>query len=118
MCELEFDEPVSVASVTGAATTHTVPEGGLKRVALWSRTCAKEFTVDVSWEGGGEMGGRIACGWVDMSPGNIPALDEVNQFIPLWVLSNKLSESLVEVSKAFPCVAYGHSHGCRNGLRI
>ncbi|KZO98499.1 hypothetical protein CALVIDRAFT_548928 [Calocera viscosa TUFC12733] len=106
MCKLEFDSPISGVAVTGAAVTlpsadRPMPEEGVSTLALWSRTWAKEFTVDVSWEGGGEMSGRVACGWADMSAGNIPALDEVNEFIPRWVLSNKLSESLVEVSKRF-----------------
>ncbi|KZT61666.1 hypothetical protein CALCODRAFT_514563 [Calocera cornea HHB12733] len=106
MCKLEFDAPISAAAVTGAAVAlpsadRPMPEEGVTTLALWSRTWAKDFTVDVEWDGGGEMSGRVACGWADMSAGNIPALDEVNEFIPLWVLSNKLSESLVEVSKSF-----------------
>jgi len=101
MCKLEFDAPFSHVNVTGASASVPLPEEGVHKLSLWSREWAKEFSVDVTWEGGGEMGGRVACGWADMSPGNIPALDEVNEFIPLWVLSNKLSESLVEVSKAF-----------------
>ena len=112
-CVLRFDDPVSRVYVHGAADNNgqwaDVPESGSDQIKLWSRDWNKTWEVDVEWHASngkqpGEEGrsGRVVCLWSDHNgPGIIPALDEVMGFSPVWSTVTKLSDGLVEGSKAF-----------------
>lgn len=111
-CSIRFDRPVKSVSVHGAGHDdrfEAVPEGGSKEVKLWHRNWDEEWKVDVEWpvsEGKGlgdeGMEGRVVCLWSDWNTqGAIPALDEAKRFAPTWVGISKLSDGLVEGSKAF-----------------
>ena len=106
-------------------------DGGSKEIRLWSRTWERMWEVDVEWEviegfddddldyqreekseqrhernegsrSGSGMDGRIVCLWSDANElGVIPALDEIKHYAPEWVAVSKLSDGLVEGSKAF-----------------
>jgi hypothetical protein len=65
--------------------------------------------VDVEWpvsegkkEGEEGRSGRVVCLWSDHNElGKIPALDEVQRFMPAWTSVVKLMDGLVEGSKGF-----------------
>ena len=111
-CRILFNNPISDFNVEGAGTDHRykrVPEAGSKEIRLWSRTWEKPWNGKVRWDVGegkqeGEEGldGRAVCLWSDDNEtGVIPALDEVRHFAPVWVAVSKLSDGLIEGSKAF-----------------
>ena len=107
-CKIEFHKPISDFSVQNAGQDKRfkrVPEEGSKEIRLWSRTWEKPWEVDVEWEDsedGPGMDGRVACLWSDDNvKGVIPALDEIRHYAPDWVAVTKLSDGLVEGSKAF-----------------
>ena len=87
---------------------------GIDNVLLWSRNWENEWTVDFSWagEGLGEFKGRAACEWAEYASGTagskhaetsaqIPAIEEVLKFFPLWATPIKLTWGLVEASAPF-----------------
>ncbi|KAH8815919.1 aminopeptidase-like protein [Xylogone sp. PMI_703] len=111
-CILRFDSPISAFSVHGAAQDDkfgSVPENGSDQLKLWHRDWNKEWVVDIEWpvsEGKlpGDEGiqGRVACQWSDQNTqGSIPALEEIYRYAPAWSGVSKLSEGLVEGTKAF-----------------
>ncbi|OBT76782.1 hypothetical protein VF21_04473 [Pseudogymnoascus sp. 05NY08] len=112
-CAIRFARPVKDVKVTGAGTDtrfDVVPQQvGSGEVKLWKREWEGEWEVEVEWGVGegkkvGEEGmeGRVVCLWADFNErGVIPALDEVVAFVPGWVGVSKLSDGLVEGSKAF-----------------
>ena len=110
-CKIEFHKPISDFTVKGAGLDKRfkrVPNDGSKEIRLWSRTWEKPWEVNVEWEESGEdhegsgMDGRVVCLWSDNNePGLIPALDEIQHFVPDWVAISKLADGLVEGSKAF-----------------
>ncbi|KAJ9354149.1 putative zinc metalloprotease [Paecilomyces variotii] len=103
-CKILFDSPVSDFNVAGSALDDRFPHishHGTKEIRLWSRTWDRTWTVDVRWPKG-DLSGRVVCLWSDHNrPGLIPALDEVQQYIPDWAAISKLSDGLVEGSKSF-----------------
>lgn len=112
-CVLRFDDPFSAFKVQGAALNDgkwaDVPDTGSDQIKLWHRDWDREWVVDVEWpvsEGKlpGDEGrsGRVVCLWSDHNlPGTIPALDEIQAFAPEWAVITKMSDGLVEGSKAF-----------------
>ena len=112
-CAIRFARPIKAVKISGAgedsrfdAVPHDVGSGEVK---LWRREWGGEWEVEVEWavsEGKkvGEEGmeGRVVCLWADFNEkGVIPALDEVVAFAPGWVGVSKMSDGLVEGSKAF-----------------
>ena len=120
-CRLFFDTPVHALDVHGPGSTGVVqpgyefPEEGIPSVLLWSREWEKEFVVDFTWDGedaGEEFTGRAACEWIEYvsatagtgregHSAQIPALEEIWQFFPLWATPNKLTYGLVEAEMPF-----------------
>lgn len=112
-CALRFARPIKSVKITGAGEDSrfdTVPlDVGSGEVKLWRREWGGEWEIEVEWgvsEGKkvGEEGmeGRVVCLWADFNErGVIPALDEVVAFVPGWVGVSKMSDGLVEGSKAF-----------------
>ncbi|KAH8103501.1 hypothetical protein BXZ70DRAFT_926000 [Cristinia sonorae] len=116
-CSLKFDTPISTYSVRGSSGRmqpgYGVPPEGLTSLSLWSREWEKEFVVDFMWEGANNtMEGRVSCNWAEYASatagsewagksGQIPALEEVMRFVPLWVVPTKLSVGLVEAGARF-----------------
>lgn len=48
------------------------------------------------------LNGRVVCLWADANtPGTIPAFDEAVKYAPQWAAITKMSDGLVEASKAF-----------------
>ncbi|KAJ7217125.1 putative zinc metalloprotease [Mycena pura] len=89
------------------------PDGtGFAALFLWSRTWDRTFTVDVDWEGEGDvestLEGRVSCVWAEYESGSvgvdtyatgkIPAFEEVLSFLPNWVT---VSFALVEAWGSF-----------------
>ena len=108
-CKIEFNRPISDFRVEDASDDkrfQRAPEEGSKEIRLWSRTWEKEWNVKIKWEKSEESGygmdGRVVCLWSDENEtGAIPALDELRHFAPNWVAISKVSDGLVEGSKAF-----------------
>ncbi|KAI6712968.1 hypothetical protein JHW43_004527 [Diplocarpon mali] len=112
-CILRFDDPFTAFNVHGAAKGdgkwNDVPESGSDQIKLWHRDWNREWVVDVEWpvsegkrEGDEGRSGRVVCFWSDHNElGTIPALDEVQRFMPSWAAVTKLMDGLVEGSKAF-----------------
>ncbi|OBZ69777.1 Vacuolar membrane protease [Grifola frondosa] len=125
-CRLYFDKPItsyfvhdaseSASSRSTASKMHLqpgygMPSGGVKELRLWSRTWDRTFEVEVGWEegdGSDVIEGRAACEWAEyastaVSPNSsqIPALEEVKQFLPLWATLTKLTDGLMEASLKF-----------------
>ena len=117
-CILYFDNPISSFTVSGAGRHqpgYEIPEGGTQTIYMWSRTWEKEFNVEFSWAGAGEdfeMEGRAACEWAEYASGTagspkarlsaqIPALEEVLHYLPLWATPTKWTIGLVEAWTKF-----------------
>lgn len=118
-CRLLFDSPIQHFHVHGSRDGlqpgYEVPEEGVKDLMLWSRNWNNEFVVDFSWhlqEETFRVEGRAACEWAEYasatasSPyatvgGQIPALEEVINFLPLWAIPTKWTTGLVEASVKF-----------------
>ncbi|KAL2074122.1 hypothetical protein VTL71DRAFT_7900 [Oculimacula yallundae] len=112
-CVIRFDDPFTAFAVRGAAKPDgkwdNVPESGSDQIKLWHRDWDREWIVDVEWpvsegkkEGDEGRSGRVVCWWSDHNKlGTIPALDEVQRFMPQWAAVTKLTDGLVEGSKAF-----------------
>ncbi|KAG0652109.1 Vacuolar membrane protease [Hyphodiscus hymeniophilus] len=112
-CVIRWDEPFKAFHVHGAAYNEgkwsDVPATGSDQIKLWHRDWNREWIVDVEWpvspgkqEGEEGRTGQVVCLWSDHNtPGTIPALDEAQKFSPKWTSVVKLTEALVEGSKAF-----------------
>lgn len=112
-CALRFARPIKAFHVVGAGTDSrfdTVPvEVGSDQIKLWRRDWGEGWEVEVEWAvsdgkavGEEGMDGRVVCLWADFNEkGVIPALDEVLAFAPDWAGISKMSDGLVEGSKAF-----------------
>lgn len=112
-CTIRFDQPFSSFHVHGAASDNGrlayFPDTGSDEIKLWHRDWNREWVLDVEWpiiEGqqadGESKSGAIVCLWSDHNiAGTIPALDEVQKFMPDWSTAVKLADGLVEGSKAF-----------------
>ncbi|XMA08059.1 hypothetical protein WAI453_000850 [Rhynchosporium graminicola] len=112
-CIIRFNDPFTAFTVHGAAKPNgkwdNVPESGSDQIKLWHRDWDREWIVDVEWpvsegktEGDEGRSGRVVCWWSDHNhSGTIPALEEVQRFMPQWAVVTKLADGLVEGSKAF-----------------
>ncbi|KAK5700397.1 hypothetical protein LTR17_022966 [Elasticomyces elasticus] len=107
MCRLVFDNPVSNVVIEDAATdprSGSVAKNGSSQVRLFSRTWEKTFSVNVTWDGGQKakgQTGQVACSWAESEGGEIPALDEIKRFEPVWSAVTKAGDGLVEGFKKF-----------------
>lgn len=108
-CKLTFTTAVSNFSVSGSASDPRLPysaSNGTKEIDLWSRRWENIWTVDLDWDAGQSLSGRVVCLWSDNNqPGLIPALDEIRHYVPAWVAVSKLSDGLVEGWKTFDIAA-------------
>ncbi|KAI9045754.1 M28 family metallopeptidase [Aspergillus affinis] len=109
-CKIVFDRPISGFHVDNGAVDPRFPHTsstGIKEVRLWSRTWDRSWHVDIEWTDerdavDQDLSGRVVCLWSDHNQvGLIPALDEIMQFAPVWVAVSKLTDGLVEGSRAF-----------------
>ena len=107
MCRLIFDKPVTSVTIEGAATDprhEAVAENGSTQVRLFSRTWDKLFHVNVTWDekltAKGQKG-QVACSWAESEGQEIPALDEVKRFEPVWSAVTKAGDGLVEGYRSF-----------------
>ncbi|KAF2403555.1 putative zinc metalloprotease [Trichodelitschia bisporula] len=104
-CRLLFDRPIKDFTVAGFASDPRFPRVGRKgcsSIRLWNREWGAGWTVDVEWEGEGGLDGRVVCLWSDANdPATIPALAEVQHYMPVWSIPTKLSDGLVEGFKVF-----------------
>lgn len=118
-CKLYLNNPITSFEVIGSGGRlqpgYDMPDGGVSSINLWSRTWDKEFVVEVGWGGsapGFKMEGRAACEWAEYASttagsrhasvsAQIPALEEILQFLPLWATVTKWSVGLVEAWTRF-----------------
>ena len=110
-CALRFDDPFTSFQVEGAAPNNedSANVGESNQIKLWHRDWKREWVVDVEWAasegkqpGEEDRWGTVVCLWSDHNqPGVIPALDEVEKFMPVWTSVVKLSDGLVEGRKRF-----------------
>lgn len=104
-CRIYFDSaPVTSVSVHGAApnTLAGWPVAkSVKELQLWSREWEKTFEVGVVWNTSAseDLQGRVACGWAERAL--VPALEEVEAFLPRWARVTKRTYGLVEGEKHF-----------------
>ncbi|KAK0934312.1 hypothetical protein LTR29_014110 [Friedmanniomyces endolithicus] len=110
MCRLVLDTPVVSVEIEDAATdprASPVAENGSSQVRLYSRTWDKTFRVNVTWDEGvlakGQVG-QVACSWAESEQGEVPALDEIRRFAPVWSTVTKAGDGLVEGYKRFELV--------------
>ncbi|TKA72331.1 hypothetical protein B0A55_06749 [Friedmanniomyces simplex] len=108
MCRLVFETPVVSVEIDGAATTDprasVVAKNGSSQVRLFSRTWDKVFRVNVTWDEGvlaKGQAGRVACSWAESEGGEVPALDEVKRFAPVWSAVTQAGDGLVEGWRGF-----------------
>lgn len=116
-CRLKFDRSISGFQVRNGGRIqpgYEIPRSGLKDIVMWSRTWDNEFIVDVQWSAIGDepLTGYVACEWVEYATasagssyvatsGQIPALEEVLQYLPLWATVTKWTYGLVEAEAKF-----------------
>ncbi|RKF56094.1 Vacuolar membrane protease [Erysiphe neolycopersici] len=112
-CIIRFNHPFSSFYVHGAAAHHgdwvDVSDTETKQIKLWHRDWNKKWVVEFEWpvsqdKEPGEEGrsGDVVCLWSDHNiAGTIPALDEIEKFMPVWATKTKLTDGLVEGRKAF-----------------
>jgi hypothetical protein len=107
-CRILFDTPVTDVNVTGFGTDKRFPRvhkgKGSDSLRLWRRQWDNmPWEVFVTWDGKGTgLDGKVVCLWSDANdPKSIPAFEEVRRFMPIWSIATKLSDGLVEGSKAF-----------------
>ncbi|GJE94757.1 Zn-dependent exopeptidase [Phanerochaete sordida] len=118
-CALTFEHPITSFAVRNGGGRlqpgYEMPAGGTTKLQMWSRTWGKAFDVEVAWASGDadfNMDGRAACEWAEYASGTagsahasqggqIPALEEVLRFLPLWATPTKWTMGLVEVWTKF-----------------
>ncbi|KAF1844483.1 endoplasmic reticulum metallopeptidase 1 [Cucurbitaria berberidis CBS 394.84] len=105
-CRIVFDTPISDLAVAGAVSDprfRPVGETGSLEVRLWHREWSQPWDVDVTWNAKEQpkLSGRIVCLWSDANAGEIPALDELQHYLPVWAIPSKISDGLVEGFKHF-----------------
>lgn len=108
-CAIRFNQDFFSFHVHGATFHHDDFNKGSNQIKLWHRDWEREWIVEVEWpvtedKKPGEEGrsGEVVCLWSDHNElGTIPALDELESFMPDWATSVKLSEGLVEGRKTF-----------------
>ncbi|EKM53681.1 uncharacterized protein PHACADRAFT_125584 [Phanerochaete carnosa HHB-10118-sp] len=118
-CVLTFEHAITSFEVLNGGGRlqpgYEMPHNGTKKIQMWARTWEKEFFVEFVWAGADEdfhMEGRAACEWAEYASGTagsthavvgaqIPALEEVLQFLPLWATPTKWTMGLVEVWTKF-----------------
>lgn len=104
-CRVYFDSaPVTSVSVRGAAPDAQVgwPVGSsVRELRLWSREWEKTFEVGVAWNTSesDSLDGRVACEWAERA--GVPALEEVEAFLPRWAHVTKRTDGLLEGEKSF-----------------
>jgi len=104
-CRVYFDSaPVFSVSVRGATEEVQAnwPTGStIRELRLWSREWDKTFEVGISWNTSESesLEGRVACEWAERA--GIPALEEVEAFLPRWARVTKRTDGLLEGEKAF-----------------
>ena len=128
-CRLYFDRPVKHVHVLNSRdeSSELYPEVmeaalgpemayradfGINQVRLWSREWDGSWDVSVNWASHTPRGdrrsdltkleGRVACLWSDVNDrGSIPAYDEAERFLPVWVGMTKMDDGLVMGSRRF-----------------
>ncbi|KAI5853308.1 hypothetical protein BZA05DRAFT_395592 [Tricharina praecox] len=102
-CKLIFVNPVTSIRIFGKHTKvmgKPVHPNGAREIRLWTRSWDESWDVEV--EGEGEMKGRVVCLWSDANDKTlVPALWEVERFLPAWAVVSKLADGLVEGWKEF-----------------
>ncbi|KAA8895749.1 hypothetical protein FN846DRAFT_922098 [Sphaerosporella brunnea] len=98
-CKILFESPISdivIQDRESKSVGQPVPPQGSMEVRLWSRQWDGKWTVNVKGEK--EMKGKVVCMWADANDAHvtIPALWEVERFLPRWAVASKLSDGLVE----------------------
>ncbi|KAI5811922.1 hypothetical protein BZA77DRAFT_391091 [Pyronema omphalodes] len=100
-CKLNFPSPVSRIVINRPGVQNLgepIGPQGTKEIRLWSREWEKGWEVDVEWEDSGVDRVRATCIWSDANNAReeIPALWEVERFMPRWSVVSKLADGLVE----------------------
>ncbi|OQO00887.1 hypothetical protein B0A48_13574 [Cryoendolithus antarcticus] len=100
-CRLTFTSPVSgvhISNITFSSTPTVAPNGSTE-VRLFGREFGGQFEVNVTWADGKSKGkkGKVGCLWSDGNGvGEVPALDEIKRFAPVWSSVTKGDVGLVE----------------------
>ncbi|KAF2734186.1 endoplasmic reticulum metallopeptidase 1 [Polyplosphaeria fusca] len=108
-CRILFDKAITDLAVHGAVSDprfNATGSTGSREVRLWHRDWSQPWNVSVKWDSGtrdanSTLSGRIVCLWSDANAGDIPAFDEVQHYMPLWAVTSKMGDGLVEGSKRF-----------------
>ena len=106
MCKIALDAPASEVHIAGSAehphspTTH---KNGSKEIHLFGRDWNNKFKVNVTWAGEKARGqtGKVTCLWSESDRHQVPALDEIKTFEPVWSAVTKAGNGLVEGFKRF-----------------
>lgn len=82
---------------------YEIGKDGASSIRLWSRTWDREWIVDVDFgkEPVKKVEGRVACAWSENIDSRIPALEEVETFLPNWAAVTKADDGLVEAWHKF-----------------
>lgn len=121
--EFRFDSSGIVESYPSGRIQpgYEITEKGLNDLVLFSRTWGRRFVVDIGWNettgsstGGDEdkFGGRVGCQWSEYGSASagssyaatsaqVPAMEELLHFLPLWATVTKVTYGVVEVEGRF-----------------
>lgn len=96
ICRLTFTYPINHLSIANAASDARYPATPASRLTLVVRSFGANVDMNVSWseEVGGRQGGEVACLW--NNDVDVPALEEVKAFAPVWSAVTKKGDGLVE----------------------
>ena len=127
-CRLYFDQPATYVHVINSRNKNDrlhsevmnatfiqqaayEADSGTNQVRLWSREWDGSWEIRINWASHAKEGrrddytsfeGMVACLWSDVNDrGTIPAYDEAEQFLPVWVGMTKMDDGLVIGSKRF-----------------
>jgi hypothetical protein len=105
-CRILFDAPIADLQVAGAVSDprfNATGNGGSTEVRLWHREWSQPWNVSVTWDRdrNESLSGKVGCLWSDANAGAIPALDEVQHYMPVWAAVTKYNDGLVEGWKRF-----------------
>lgn len=105
-CRIYFDAPISGLAIAGGVSDprfDTVGDSGSRVLQLWHREFSQPWDVSITWDARKQpkLSGRIACLWSDANAGEIPALDELQHYLPVWAIPTKYNDGLVEGYKHF-----------------
>lgn len=99
ICRLTFTHPITQLSIADAASDARYSATPASRLTLVVRSFDAKVGMNISWSEVGKQGGEVACLW--NNDVDVPALEEVKLFAPVWSAVTKRGDGLVEGVKGW-----------------